>query len=373
MIGRKEQAMREEYESNQSRLAWLMGGVSLGALAMYLADPERGRQRRAAARETLRGAVSSTGEALNVARQDLGSRMQGLRAQADSMLSRRKEQVDDQLLKNRVRQQIANAVSQPSAIDIDTRQGHVTLSGRIPANERQYLLDTVRRVDGVIQVQDFLEDQSASYSSQQGTGSYQAEAAQENWSPAIRTIAMLAGGALGLYLLTQRSSAFGTAREPIIVNKTIHVDVAPERVFEMWSNYENFPRFMSNVVEVRDLGNGRSHWVVKGPAGTYVEWDARLTDSRRGEVLAWQSEPGADVHNNGQVRFEPEGKGTRVSVYLSYMPPAGGLGHAIATLFGANPKQEMDEDLARMKSFIETGKMPSEAAQPATSSAAILH
>lgn len=367
--------MREEYESNQSRLAWVLGGVSLGALAMYLADPERGPQRRAMAKEALRGAAASTGDVLDVARRDLGSRVQGWRAQADSMLTRGKEQIDDQVLKARVRQQIASAASQPGNIDIQVSQGVVTLSGSIPKHERQYLLDSVRRVDGVVQVEDFLDmqEQAAGYTAREGYSSYQPAASMESWSPSIRTIVMLAGSALGLYLLSQRSSALGGAREPVILNKTIHVDAPPERVFELWSDYENFPRFMSNVQEVRDLGSGRSHWVVKGPAGSVVEWDARLTDSRRGEVLAWQSEAEADVQNSGQVRFEPEGKGTRVSVYMSYSPPGGGLGHAIASLFASNPKQEMDEDLARMKAFIETGRMPADAAQQPQSSASILH
>jgi len=366
--------MREEYESNQSRLAWMLGGLSLGALAMYLTDPERGPQRRAQAREALRGAVASTGGVLDVARRDLGTRVQGWRAQADTALARGREQIDDQMLKTRVRQQIASAVTQPGAINVEARQGCVTLSGTVPKHERHYLLDSVRRVEGVVQVEDFLDTQEQSdYAGRQGYSSYQPEASGESRMPSIGTIAMLAGGALGLYLLTQRSSTFGGAQEPIVLNKSIYVDAAPERVFELWSNYENFPLFMSNVQEVRDLGSGRSHWVVKGPAGSIVEWDARLTDSRRGEVMAWQSEADADVQNSGQVRFTPEGKGTRVSVYMSYTPPGGGLGHAIASLFASNPKQEMDEDLARMKAFIETGKMPSDAAQASTTSASTLH
>ena len=43
---------------------------------------------------------------------------------------------------------------------------------------------------------------------------------------------------------------------------------------------------------------------------------------------------------------------------MSYNPPAGALGHAVAELFGADPKHEMDDDLMRMKSFIETGGNP---------------
>ena len=49
---------------------------------------------------------------------------------------------------------------------------------------------------------------------------------------------------------------------------------------------------------------------------------------------------------------------THVHIRLSYNPSAGAIGHLIATLMGSNPKQEMAEDLVRMKTFIETGKLP---------------
>ena len=369
---------QDDYESNQSRLTWLLGGVSLGALAMYLADPDRGRQRRAVAQETLRSAMSSTGDVIGVARRDLGSRMQGLREQAGSMLARRREQVDDQLLKARVYQQISSIASQPEAIDIDVKQGCVTLAGRVPAHERQLLLDAARSVEGVREVEDYLDtqDASASFLTGRDTGEYQVEEVLEKiagMSPRMRNLTLIAGAAFGLYWLTQRTPRSGTGRESVVVNKTIHIDAPPERVFDVWSNYENFPRFMSNVVEVRDLGNGRSHWVVKGPAGSTVEWDARLTDSRRGEVLAWESEPGSTVSNRGQVRFEPEGSGTRVNLYLAYTPPAGGLGQAVASMAATDPKRQLEEDLARMKSFIESGKTTREAAPPGQGSAATIH
>ena len=47
---------------------------------------------------------------------------------------------------------------------------------------------------------------------------------------------------------------------------------------------------------------------------------------------------------------------------MRYLPPAGVLGHAVATLFGSDPKQEMDDDLMRMKTFIETDNPPHDAA-----------
>lgn len=54
---------------------------------------------------------------------------------------------------------------------------------------------------------------------------------------------------------------------------------------------------------------------------------------------------------------------TRVHIRMSYNPPAGWLGHGIAAAFGSDPKRSMDGDLVRMKTLIETGRGPHDAAQ----------
>ena len=72
------------------------------------------------------------------------------------------------------------------------------------------------------------------------------------------------------------------------------------------------------------------------------------------------------MRHAGEVRFEPNGDGgTRLGVRLAYVPPAGALGHAVAALLGADPKSEMDADLMRMKTMIETGRPPHDAARRA--------
>jgi uncharacterized membrane protein len=137
--------------------------------------------------------------------------------------------------------------------------------------------------------------------------------------------------------------------------KSIYIAAPPEEVFRLWNDYGNFPRFMSMVEQVQPLGDDRSHWVVKGPAGKRVEWDAVITERVPGRLLAWRSEPGGAVDHAGRVQFTPAASGTRVTVRMSYRPPGGRLGHAVASLFGRNPEQEMDADLQRMKTFIEDG------------------
>jgi uncharacterized membrane protein len=189
-----------------------------------------------------------------------------------------------------------------------------------------------------------------------------------DWSAPER----LAVGAFGLGLLMRRGIvgrlggaallAGAATHRGIVVQKAFRVQAPVEKVFAFWADYGNFPHFMSKVRDVRHAGN-RSHWVVRGPAGIDVEWTSEVTAMEANSRIAWRSTADSQVKHEGQVRFEPDGEGTRVSVRMRYMPPAGVLGHAVASLLGADPKSEMDADLARMKTLIETGKPPHDAAQ----------
>jgi uncharacterized membrane protein len=156
----------------------------------------------------------------------------------------------------------------------------------------------------------------------------------------------------------------GAGRRAVEIQKNLNIAAPLKDVYEFWCNFENFPGFMSNVREVRDSGNGRSHWVVSGPAGVPVEWDAVITKQIPNELLAWKSVEGAAVESSGIIHFARNEDGTTaVDIKLSYNPPAGAIGHVVARLFGSDPKREMDEDLMRMKSFIETGVRPHDIAQ----------
>jgi uncharacterized membrane protein len=150
--------------------------------------------------------------------------------------------------------------------------------------------------------------------------------------------------------------------QTISLQKTIKIYAPIERVYSLWARFENFPMFMSRIREVRDLGHARSHWVANGPLGLPLEWDALITENIPNKLIAWRSEPGSLVQHSGVVRFDSEKGYTRVQVRLTYNPPAGAIGHLVATVLGSNPKQEMDEDLVRMRTFVETGTPPHDAA-----------
>jgi uncharacterized membrane protein len=142
-------------------------------------------------------------------------------------------------------------------------------------------------------------------------------------------------------------------RRAVDIQKTLHIDAPLEEVYAFWSNYENFPLFMSHVREVVDLGQGRSHWSVSGPGGVPIEWDAVLTQQGPNEVIGWRSEPGSMLENAGIIRFAPTVSGTRVDLRFCYHPPAGGAGQAVAELLGSDPRAKLNDDLGRMKALLE--------------------
>jgi uncharacterized membrane protein len=367
-----------------------LGGV-LGVALMYFLDPNSGRRRRARTRDRMVHAARVVNEGAQVTARDAVHRAQGAWAEAKRLFSH-EEQVADDVLVGRVRAELGRVVSHPHAIEVMASGGHVALTGPILSHEVRPLLKVLRRVGGVRAVSDQLTVYSdpSHVSSLQGgeprTGE-RFELLQENWSPAARVMAggagaalMLAatqargglcallgvsGGALLARAATNRdfASLVGLGSRGISVQKTIHVAAPVGRVFDFWTDYQNFPRFMHNVREVQQVAENRSHWVVAGPAGVPVQWTAEVTRVVPGELIEWRSIGGSDVRHHGTVRFAANGDGgTQVSVRLSYLPPAGAFGHAIAAIFGADPKSEMDADLMRMKSMIETGHAPHDAA-----------
>jgi uncharacterized membrane protein len=145
----------------------------------------------------------------------------------------------------------------------------------------------------------------------------------------------------------------GDRRRTVDIQKTIHISAPVDQVYAFWSNYENFPLFMSHVRLVEDLGGGRSRWVVSGPGGAPIEWHAMVTERIPGDLIAWRSEPGSMLANAGVIRFRAENGRTRVDLRFCYQPPAGGAGQAVTELLGADPRAKVNEDLGRLKALLE--------------------
>ena len=155
--------------------------------------------------------------------------------------------------------------------------------------------------------------------------------------------------------------------EGIKVEKSVLVNRPAQELYRFWRNFENLPRFMDHLESVTVLDENRSHWVAKAPAGTRVEWDATIHNEVENQLIAWRSLPGADVNNAGSVHFAPVpgGQATEVRVVLSYDPPAGKLGAAVARLFGEEPSKQVEDDLRRFKQVMEAAEVPGNSRHPA--------
>jgi uncharacterized membrane protein len=137
------------------------------------------------------------------------------------------------------------------------------------------------------------------------------------------------------------------------------VACSARETYDLWRRLEDLPSFMNHLDEVRMTGQRTSHWRASAPFGKTVEWDAEITDDVPGERIAWRSADGAAVQNEGDVRFlpAPGGRGTEIHVKMRYCLPAGRLGKAVARYFGADPHQQLDDDLRRFKQVAETGEV----------------
>jgi uncharacterized membrane protein len=140
------------------------------------------------------------------------------------------------------------------------------------------------------------------------------------------------------------------------VDKSVEVRRSPMELYHFWHQLTNLPEIMPHVISVT-LQDSRSHWVVAGPAGKQVEWDAEFINEKPGELISWQSLPGSQVQSAGSVRFDPigDGQSTRVRVVLEYLPPAGKAGAFVARLLGSSPEQQLETDLQRFKEKMESG------------------
>jgi len=151
-----------------------------------------------------------------------------------------------------------------------------------------------------------------------------------------------------------------------LIGRTVTINAPRQALYAFWRDFRNLPLFMENIESVQVYDERRSHWVVKGPADSTVEWDAVIVEDVPGESIAWSTTDEAEVPNSGRIEFHDttNGRGTQVTVNIVYDPPVGKLGKAVAKLFGREPTIQARQDLRRFKQLMETGEIPTSAMNP---------
>ncbi len=133
------------------------------------------------------------------------------------------------------------------------------------------------------------------------------------------------------------------------VEKTIEVDRPVRTVYNQWTQFEEFPHFMTGVQEVRQLDDTHLHWRAE-IWGKEKEWDAEITEQEPDRRISWKSVSGAP--NAGTVRFEPlSEERTRVRLVMAYEPEdtLENVGDALG-IFTSN----VESSIEQFKKYIES-------------------
>ncbi|MFG1704260.1 SRPBCC family protein [Nonomuraea sp. M3C6] len=364
-------------------------GFCAGAAIAYVFDPVRGRTRRALGRDKAAHATHELKDGLGVLSRDLANRSRGTAAAARYRVAGRS--ADDRILHERVRAELGRHVCHPHAVEVHVQNRVVTLTGDVLAAEDERTRRAVRRIPGVRRVETrwAVHRDAAGVPQLQGTARPREpvpELLQERWSPTARLVAGTAAAAMwalsgglprpvawaargaGAVLATRvatnlplrRLTGINAGRRAIDITAAISIDAPPEAIWALVSDYSVFSRFMPDVHEVRRSADGRmSHWLISGPAGAPIRFDAAETKREEGKEIAWKSAEGQLIAHTGALRLAEQDDGrTRVQVQLAYNPVAGAAGHAVARLLGANPARKLRQDLLRLKSYVESERQP---------------
>src|SRR6476659_6291507 len=132
------------------------------------------------------------------------------------------------------------------------------------------------------------------------------------------------------------------------VETSIEIDAPVQHVYNQWTQFEEFPRFMQGVEEVRQLDNNHLHWVAD-VGGKRREWDAEIFEQVPDEKIAWRSTSGA--RNIGVVHFKPlDQNRTELHIKMNYDPE--GVTEHIGDMLGVGGRR-VEGDLKRFKEFLQ--------------------
>ena len=180
----------------------LLAGAGLGALLMFMADPNRGARRRALVRDKAVRSARVSGRVLTATAADLANRTRGVAVNAWGSI--RRESVDDERLIERVRAALGHVCSHPRAIAVEAIDGEVTLRGDVLASEADTVLAATRSVRGVGEIVDDLDKHATreGVPSLQGMGRIgepSPDLLQRPWAPATRALVGMAAVAAAAF------------------------------------------------------------------------------------------------------------------------------------------------------------------------------
>jgi len=138
------------------------------------------------------------------------------------------------------------------------------------------------------------------------------------------------------------------------IDEEVEVDAPVDVVYAQWTQFEDFPHFMRNVKEVRQLDDTHLLWTAE-IAGREHTWEAKIAEQEPNRRIAWRSTEG--LHNAGTVTFEPANSGSKtiVHVVMEYEPE--GISEKIGSALSVD-EGVVKADLGRLKDLVERRQSP---------------
>ncbi|MBU6427926.1 MAG: SRPBCC family protein, partial [Cyanobacteria bacterium REEB65] len=298
------------------------------------------------------------------------------------------DSVPDEILALRIRSRMGRYTSHPHAIAVEVHAGRVVLSGPVLEHERHPLARCVRTTPGVVELDDRLEAHRSAEAVPALQGGVprrglRPDLLQDRWAPTTRLLVGTGGLALGLRGLLRggplapfwlaigttclaratanqplaKALGIGVGRRLVDFQKTFEINAPIWDVWEFWQQVGEFPHVMAHVLDARRTSDGRCHWTIEGPIGLWFDFDAQVIRQEAPHFLEWETMPDAELGACGSVRLEETATGgTRIDIKIAYHPPFGLLGHAVAWSTGTDPHHALNDDMVRVKSFLEEGK-----------------
>jgi len=133
------------------------------------------------------------------------------------------------------------------------------------------------------------------------------------------------------------------------VKQAVEVGVPVHTAYNQWTQFEEFPKFMEGVEEVRQLDDRHNHWTTE-IGGVRREFDTEIIDQLPDERIAWRTTSG-DTKQKGMVRFQSLDE-THTRVELVMDVESTGVAEKSADMLGMIDRRAKG-DMRRFKEYIE--------------------
>jgi uncharacterized membrane protein len=130
-----------------------------------------------------------------------------------------------------------------------------------------------------------------------------------------------------------------------------------EDVFSFYQDFTNLPRFLGDVMAVKQVGPATFEWTIKGPFGIRVNSTIRLTEMQPNKLIRYQTVGIAGLKGSWEVHFAPGSERGETDVRAVMKIPFGRLTRAALALIGKFPAEEQSSNLHRLKQLLETGRV----------------